>query len=68
MSLTPQKERDKKERSIRPIPIWNTIHKYFIELLLFIIIIVVLILYKGSYSNEIILTLIGGLTGRLTSK
>ena len=66
MSLPASKEREQKKRDVKPVPFRNIIYKYFVELLLFTIIIVVLALNRGY--NEIILALIGGIVGRITSK
>jgi hypothetical protein len=66
MPVPASKDRNAPNRSPKPIPIRNTIHKYFIEILLFILIVVALVI--NGNNKEIILALIGGIVGRITSK
>ena len=71
MALEQSTERNPPSRGITPMPFRNTLYKYFMEILIFILIVVLLILKREYINNnliEIVLMLLGVILGRVTKR
>jgi hypothetical protein len=79
MPLPAKKDRNEPSREIKPIPISRIIFKYFIEIIIAFFALVfcgIVVFYQPKVSNDvlaqnsfqILLLLLGGLVGRITSK
>jgi len=71
MPERPSKERKPASRDINPIPFRNTLHKYLLEILIFILVVVLLILKREFINNniiEIVLMLLGVILGRASKR
>lgn len=82
MSSEPNKKRSTHSRNANNVPFSNTVHRYFVEILLFILVIVCLIAYiatingcwpkiKEAQSEKImtiLLMAVGGICGKISKK